>query len=607
MRIDPAKAKWEDRDRFMLSKGHAAPVLYSVMAERGYADAPKDKLNTLRRFGSVFQGHPDMRFIPSLEASTGSLGQGLSLGLGMALGARLDGRPSRFFVMLGDGEIQEGQIWEAAMAAAFHKADNLVAIVDYNRIQLDGFVSDIMKIAPVVEKWRQFGWHAVEIDGHELAAIEGVLAAAAAEGKPTCIVAHTLHGKSASLKENNPQVPRRRADATRIGAPVNADLSKSTMTTYFAKEFPGQFFSCGIAQSNMAGIGASLAMAGKIPFIASFNVFVLNKGFEQLRTGAAYEHSTLKVVGTHSGISRKDDAPQRGVEENRLACALPGIVVTTAAEQVATLVRASSAQVRSERVAGKTIMPLTWRRCGRRGGSGRARRRSIRQMIWDPRERREAIANAEGIRGGLNIGGIDQLPVSSLAAMNSVAGTDRSRRVASSQSTGMRSNMHQDGGRDYQWKPSRKTRRASKSLRIFVVHGRNHKIVEQVKGILHLCDFEVELAVERETCAIAVPEKIDAAMKRCQGAVIIVTPDFPRKGGTDLPINHNVLIEIGMAYQLYRKRMVLLWDKRLRVPSDLQGLYRFEVNGDDFPPEEWMRLGAAIKELRNNLTEEGRA
>jgi len=131
--------------------------------------------------------------------------------------------------------------------------------------------------------------------------------------------------------------------------------------------------------------------------------------------------------------------------------------------------------------------------------------------------------------------------------------------------------------------------------------------VEQVKGILHLCDFEVELAVERETCAIAVPEKIDAAMKRCQGAVIIVTPDFPRKGGTDLPINHNVLIEIGMAYQLYRKRMVLLWDKRLRVPSDLQGLYRFEVNGDDFPPEEWIRLGAAIKELRNNLTEEGRA
>src|SRR5450755_1332137 len=156
MKIDPKNPKWADRDRFILSKGHAAPVLYSVMAEIGYPDTPKDQLNTLRKLGSVFQGHPDMRFIPSLEASTGSLGEGLSLGLGMALGSRLDARPSRFFVMLEIGEIQEGQIWEAAMAAAFHKADSLVAIVDYNRIQLDGFVSDIMEIAPVVEKWREF-------------------------------------------------------------------------------------------------------------------------------------------------------------------------------------------------------------------------------------------------------------------------------------------------------------------------------------------------------------------------------------------------------------------------------------------------------------------
>jgi transketolase len=206
MRIDPANPKWADRDRFILSKGHAAPVLYSVMAERGYPDAPKDQLNTLRKFGSVFQGHPDRRFIPSLEASTGSLGQGLSLGLGMALAARLDGRPSRFFVMMGDGEIQEGQIWEAAMAGAFHKADNLVAIVDYNHIQLDGFVSDIMEIAPVAEKWREFGWHTLEIDGHDFAAIELALAeAAATKGTPTCIVAHTIKGKGVSFMENNPK------------------------------------------------------------------------------------------------------------------------------------------------------------------------------------------------------------------------------------------------------------------------------------------------------------------------------------------------------------------------------------------------------------------
>src|SRR5882762_4245154 len=206
MRIDPANPKWPDRDRFILSKGHAAPVLYSVMAERGYADAPKDKLNTLRQYGSVFQGHPDMRFIPSLEASTGSLGQGLSLGIGMALGARLDGRPSRIYVMLGDGEIQEGQVWEAAMAAAFHKADNLVAIVDYNQIQLDGFVKDIMEVAPLADKWRAFGWHVAEIDGHSVDAVRGAFEeASATKGKPTCVLAHTVKGKGVSFMENNPK------------------------------------------------------------------------------------------------------------------------------------------------------------------------------------------------------------------------------------------------------------------------------------------------------------------------------------------------------------------------------------------------------------------
>lgn len=206
MKIDPANPKWPDRDRFILSKGHAAPVLYSVMAERGYADTPKDKLNTLRQFGSIYQGHPDMRFIPSLEASTGSLGQGLSLGLGMALGAKLDNRPTRIYVMLGDGESQEGQVWEAAMSAAFHKADNLVLILDYNGIQLDGFVKDIMEVAPLADKWRSFGWHTIEIDGHNPAAIQAAMAeAAATKGKPTAIVAHTIKGKGVSFMENNPK------------------------------------------------------------------------------------------------------------------------------------------------------------------------------------------------------------------------------------------------------------------------------------------------------------------------------------------------------------------------------------------------------------------
>ncbi len=176
------------------------------MAEAGYPDTPLDKLNTLRKLGSVYQGHPDVRFIHSLEASTGSLGEGLSLGIGISLGARLDGRPSRTYVMLGDGEIQEGQIWEAAMAAAFHKLDNVVAIVDYNRIQLDGFVKDIMELEPLADKWRAFGWHTLEIDGHDFLAIREALEdAERTKDKPTCIVAHTIKGKGVSFMENNPK------------------------------------------------------------------------------------------------------------------------------------------------------------------------------------------------------------------------------------------------------------------------------------------------------------------------------------------------------------------------------------------------------------------
>ncbi|MCW5978167.1 MAG: transketolase [Bryobacteraceae bacterium] len=204
MNHDPQNPHWEDRDRFILSKGHGCPVLYAVMAECGYT--PVEQLNTLRKLGSIYQGHPDRRFIPALEASTGSLGQGLSIGLGMALAARLDGKPWRTYVVLGDGEIQEGQIWEAAMFASFHKVDNLVAIVDYNRIQLDGFVKDIMELEPLADKWRSFGWHVVELDGHSIPALREAFAVpAAVKGKPTVVIAHTVKGKGVSFMENNPK------------------------------------------------------------------------------------------------------------------------------------------------------------------------------------------------------------------------------------------------------------------------------------------------------------------------------------------------------------------------------------------------------------------
>jgi transketolase len=204
LRHDPKKPHWPDRDRVILSKGHAAPVLYSVLAQAGYT--PADQLNSLRKLGSIYQGHPDVRYIPALEASTGSLGQGLSIGLGMALGTKLDGRPSRVYVILGDGEIQEGQIWEAAMFASYHKVDNIVAIVDYNKIQLDGFVKDIMDLEPLADKWKAFGWHVIELDGHRIPALQAAYAEAEkTRGRPTCIVANTIKGKGVSFMENNPK------------------------------------------------------------------------------------------------------------------------------------------------------------------------------------------------------------------------------------------------------------------------------------------------------------------------------------------------------------------------------------------------------------------
>jgi transketolase len=201
---DPANPKWPDRDRFILSKGHAAPVLYSLLAQCGYT--PEDQLNTLRKLGSIYQGHPDVRFIPALEASTGSLGQGLSLGIGMGLAARLDGKSYKTYVVLGDGESQEGQIWEAAMFGSYHHVDNVCCIVDYNGIQLDGFVKDIMDLEPLADKWRAFGWHVIELNGHDIPSLQEALAEfAATKIRPTAIIAHTVKGKGVSFMENNPK------------------------------------------------------------------------------------------------------------------------------------------------------------------------------------------------------------------------------------------------------------------------------------------------------------------------------------------------------------------------------------------------------------------
>ena len=202
MNIDPQNPKKEDRDRFVLSKGHAAPVLYATLAERGYFD--KKELLSLRKVGAMLQGHPDMKGTPGVEMSTGSLGQGFSVACGMAMASKLDNAPWRVYALLGDGEVQEGLIWEAAMSAAHYKLDNMVAFLDYNGLQIDGEVEKVMNIGPIVDKFKSFGWNVIEIDGHDFDQIFAALdMAKETVGKPTMIVAKTVKGKGVSFMENN--------------------------------------------------------------------------------------------------------------------------------------------------------------------------------------------------------------------------------------------------------------------------------------------------------------------------------------------------------------------------------------------------------------------
>ena len=203
MKHDPENPKWPERDRFILSKGHAAPVLYAALAECGYV--AMEDLMTLRQIDSCLQGHTDCHLTAGVEMSAGSLGQGLSFAVGAAIAGRLDSLPYKVFTLLGDGECDEGQVWEAAMAAAHFKTDNLIAIVDRNGIQLDGWTKDIMNTEPMADKWRAFGWRVFECDGHDLPRVVEVLEhAKKVTEQPSAIIAHTIKGKGVSFMENNP-------------------------------------------------------------------------------------------------------------------------------------------------------------------------------------------------------------------------------------------------------------------------------------------------------------------------------------------------------------------------------------------------------------------
>ena len=201
MNIDPTNPKMEDRDRFVLSKGHAAPALYATLAQRGYF--AKEELNNLRQLGSMLQGHPDMKKVPGVEMSTGSLGQGFSVACGMAMAAKLDNAPWNVYALLGDGEVQEGIIWEAAMSAAHYKLDNMIAFLDYNGLQIDGEVESVMNINPIEDKFKTFGWNVITIDGHDFDQIFAALDMAKdTVDKPTMIIAKTINCKGVSFMEN---------------------------------------------------------------------------------------------------------------------------------------------------------------------------------------------------------------------------------------------------------------------------------------------------------------------------------------------------------------------------------------------------------------------
>lgn len=204
LNLNPDNPQWEERDRFVLSKGHAAPALYATLAEKGFFE--KEELSALRRLGSPLQGHPDMRKLPGVEASTGSLGQGISWAVGMALAGKMDKRDNRVYALLGDGEIQEGMVWEALMAAAHYKLDNLLAFVDHNGLQIDGKTSEVMSPEPVAEKFKAFGWEVIEIDGHDYRQIMMALEKGRnTAGKPTAVIADTIKGKGCSFMENRPE------------------------------------------------------------------------------------------------------------------------------------------------------------------------------------------------------------------------------------------------------------------------------------------------------------------------------------------------------------------------------------------------------------------
>ena len=361
MRVDPKDPKDPDRDRFVLSKGHCTPALYPILAQRGYF--PEEELQMFRSVEGHMSGHAEMHHVKGVDMSTGSLGQGISAAVGMALAGKLDKKDYRVYSLLGDGEIEEGQVWEAFMAAAKYKLDNLCAVIDVNGLQIDGATADVMPTEPLDKKLEAFGWHVIKVDGHDLAALEDAFKLAQDyKGAPTMILAKTVKGKGVSFMENQAgwhgkapneeQYQQARQElvaalaekiATRAAygkaleelaaqepnlVVLDADLSGSTMTKGFGAEHPDRFFDMGIAEANMVGVAAGLATCGKKPFVNSFAMFAAGRAWEQVRNSVAYPGLNVKVVGSHGGLSvGEDGATHQCIEDLAIMRAIPNMTV----------------------------------------------------------------------------------------------------------------------------------------------------------------------------------------------------------------------------------------------------------------------------------------
>jgi Transketolase len=370
-----------DRDRFVLSKGHCAPALYGALALRGFikeADILK-----LRHTDGPLQGHPTIK-TPGVDMSTGSLGQGISTAVGMALAGKLDKKSYRVYTVLGDGECEEGLVWEAAMLAGNKKLDNLLAVVDYNNLQIDGTLADVNSPEPFDKKFEAFGWNVISIDGHDAAQIDKAFKEAkTVKGQPTVIIAKTIKGKGVSFMENKASwhgvAPNREqyetamADlgATPLPAPeakpaavasdvkmiatresyaralkdmgktnkdlvvLDADLSGATKTCVFSKEFPDRFINAGIAEQNLMGTAAGLAASGKTVFASSFAMFAAGRPYEIIRNSIGYTGFPVNIGATHAGVSvGEDGASHQCNEDIALMRTIPGMVIINPADDV---------------------------------------------------------------------------------------------------------------------------------------------------------------------------------------------------------------------------------------------------------------------------------